>query len=482
MDQENFQPGLTPASPDIEKYPDVESYRRHVIERLSVLTPIFAKASVGDFSGTFEIGEAEDEFMNLYVGVWVMLEVIRAQISELKDLNLSLEKQLVEIEEAKAKDDALLGSIGDGVIAINKEEKIIYLNQVAEKMFGWQSEEIVGKSCYEFCSIVDEKNNPVPLSKSPIRLALLSNQRLENSSYYYARRDKTSFPGSVTISPIILNNQVEGVMMAIRDITKEKEVDRAKDELISLASHQLRTPLAIIKWSTEKLLSKNAENLNAEQKEYLQDVNSTNQRMVDLVNALLNVSRMELGTFVGQSEQVDLQAMIKTVIHELNPQITKKKINVEESYDPTATSITADPKLPRIIIQNLLSNSAKYAPENGIIKVSLSSYQSQNEPQDDIPRVLLRVEDNGCGIPQSVQSKIFSKMFRADNAKKIDPDGNGLGLYIVRSAVDRMKGQVWFESEEGKGSVFYAIMPVKEPPAELSEQAIKSASIFIQPQ
>lgn len=249
----------------------------------------------------------------------------------------------------------------------------------------------------------------------------------------------------------MLDGNIEGVIIAFRDVTREKEIDRAKDELISLASHQLRTPLSIVKWSAGRLI-KRADALAKEEKQSLLDIYATNERMIKLVNALLDVSRLELGTFIVQPEPLILRSISESILSELRPQIELKEIKVKEEYSENLPWMETDPKLVRIVFQNLLSNAVKYTPEKGVIQISLS----HERPEE----VLLTVADTGYGIPLKDQAKIFTKMFRADNAKEADPDGTGLGLYIVKLVLDEMGGRIWFTSAENQGTTFYVILPV----------------------
>ncbi len=430
---------------------NLESYKKFVREKLGGLTPVFARASLGDFSQNLKIPDEKDEFLELYVGVEVMLEVIRAQLADLKELNQSLQQNLTEIEEVRVKDEALLGSIGEGVIAIDKFEKVIYVNEAAEKMFGWMHGEVGGKRYYDFWVAESESGELVPKKEEPVQRVLASSERIESGDFYYARRDKTKFPASSTASPIVLDGNIEGVIIAFRDVTREKEIDRAKDELISLASHQLRTPLSIVKWSAGRLI-KRADALAKEEKQSLLDIYATNERMIKLVNALLDVSRLELGTFIVQPEPLILRSISESILSELRPQIELKEIKVKEEYSENLPWMETDPKLVRIVFQNLLSNAVKYTPEKGVIQISLS----HERPEE----VLLTVADTGYGIPLKDQAKIFTKMFRADNAKEADPDGTGLGLYIVKLVLDEMGGRIWFTSAENQGTTFYVILPV----------------------
>lgn len=175
--------------------------------------------------------------------------------------------------------------------------------------------------------------------------------------------------------------------------------------------------------------------------------------MITLVNTLLNVSRIELGTFSVEPKPIDLRQITDKIIEGLVPLMEKKQIAVNKRYDLDIPVIFLDPNLISIVVENLLSNAIQYTSESGKISIFI-----KNQPDT----ILLEVVDNGCGIPQSQQSRIFAKFFRADNARAKIAGGNGLGLYMSKTIVDRSGGKIWFESEEGKGTKFYVELPKGE--------------------
>jgi PAS domain S-box-containing protein len=238
------------------------------------------------------------------------------------------------------------------------------------------------------------------------------------------------------------------------DVTEEKEIDRAKSEFVSLASHQLRTPLTAINWYTEMLLEDN-DRISEEQRSYLEEIHTSNQHLVGLVNSLLNVSRIEVGSLMISPEKINLVELVNDVIRFHKVIIGSKKIKF---YRRIAKNIplkfSADKRLLGIVFQNILSNSINYTPDGGSIHLSLSLDRSKKN-------IVFKVTDNGYGIPKNQQAKIFTKLFRADNAQKIDTSGTGLGLYIVKSIVDKSGGKIWFESAENKGTSFYVSFPLK---------------------
>jgi len=244
----------------------------------------------------------------------------------LDDLNSEKSK----LETAMAKEKAILMSIGDGLIATDEKGNIIFINKVAENLLGIKNQEISGKSFFESIVIENEKGVSVPLEKRPISMALATGTTTTTtgSTYYYVRKDKTKFPASITVTPVILTGKVIGAIEVFHDITKEREIDKAKTEFISLASHQLRTPLTAISWYTEMILNGDVGQVVTGQKKYLEEIYQGNNRMIDLVNTLLNISRLELGTFMVESKPTDVVAIARSVLDEQKPKIENKKLVV----------------------------------------------------------------------------------------------------------------------------------------------------------
>ncbi len=378
---------------------------------------------------------------------------------KLKKSRETLEKKVLErtksLEMARAKEEAILLSIGDGLIATDKIGKIILMNKTAEKLLERKSTDVVGKVFYKTISLEDERGVVIPLEKDPVSIALHTNTTVATNTtdpIYYTRKNKTKIPLAIMVTPVILNKKVIGTIKVFRDITNERQIDKAKTEFVSLASHQLRTPLSTVNWYAEMLLAGDVGELNPKQQKYLEEVYHSNQRMVELVNALLDVSRLELGTFTMEPKPTDITELTQNVIDEQRPQINTKVINFSFSSEKIPL-INADPKLLRMVVQNILSNAVKYTPKKGKIRMSISLKDKKN--------VLLKVTDTGYGIPKNQHSKIFLKLFRADNVRDKDTDGTGLGLYIVKSIVENSGGKIWFESpKENRGTKFFVSFPV----------------------
>jgi PAS domain S-box-containing protein len=384
----------------------------------------------------------------------------KAILNILEDVNE--EKELTAKEKIKA--ESLLTSIGDGIIATDQDGRITIMNSAAEDLLGYTHEEMVNKSVVEILKIVDEKDKELPLFQRPMVVALSSGKKTTvplGQTYYYVRKDGTKFPAGIMVSPFVWEDKIIGTIVVFRDVTIEKDVDKAKTEFVSLASHQLRTPLSTINWYSEMLLNEDAGKINKEQREYLKEVYEGNQRMVGLVNALLNVSRIELGTFSVDPKIMSIVEEAKIAVKELAPAIEKKKIKLITKFSKDVPSIKADPKLLHIVLQNLMSNAVKYTPDNG--NVELDIHMNGGKTKKTKPKakeIIIIVKDSGYGIPKKQQQQIFTKLFRADNVKEKDVEGTGLGLYLVKSIVEHSGGTVTFVSVENKGTTFTVTLPI----------------------
>ena len=231
-----------------------------------------------------------------------------------------------------------------------------------------------------------------------------------------------------------------------------RSLDLAKDEFVSIASHQLRTPLTALKGYVGMILDGDVGLISDKQREYLTEIKNANDRMINLITALLNVSRVDLGVFVVEPEQINLKEVAESALKELEIKIKDKKLILNVNFEKDLPLISADLNIMRMIFQNLLTNAVKYIPIGGSITLNIKR---------DGPDAVISVSDTGYGIPANVQSKIFTKMFRADNARVKDPDGTGLGLYIIKATIEKTGGRIWFKSEENKGSTFYVAIPLK---------------------
>jgi len=246
-------------------------------------------------------------------------------------------------------------------------------------------------------------------------------------------------------------------------------------EFIFLASHQLKTPPTAIKLLTERLLGDKMGTLTEKQKEYIGDIRSSNQRMIDLVNTLLNVSRIELGSFIIQVSKKDACTIVQSVLSELKFIIDKRRLKLKTIFPEKNVVLMLDEPLFHMVINNLVINAVHYTAEGGDIQVEckmMNKRQTLGGKLLEENCFVVVISDTGCGIPQRQQSKIFTKLFRADNALEKHTDGTGLGLYVVKSILDHSGGSIWFTSRENEGSTFYVAIPAVGMRAKAGEKEL----------
>lgn len=257
---------------------------------------------------------------------------------------------------------------------------------------------------------------------------------------------------SIHIAPIFgEDKKIIGFLSTEEDVTKEKTIDREKTEFVSLASHQLKTPVGAMRWNLEMLMDGDYGQLSSKQKDVIKEIFGMNIRMNELINRLLNISRIELGTFIIEPSPTDFAVVCNEVLSEIEWEIAKKNHTLIKNINEKLPIIPADPKLLRMIFQNLLSNAIKFTQQSGKITITLDS---------DKRCIIFRVANNGAPIPQEDQSRIFEKLFRANNAQEQDPGGSGLGLYLVKQIVDNSGGKIWFTSKKGKDTIFSVSFPL----------------------
>jgi PAS domain S-box-containing protein len=356
----------------------------------------------------------------------------------------------LDIEKQQAQ--TLLASIGDGVFAIDKNGVVTVFNKAAEQISGYSAEEIIGKLWDDV--LMFKSKGTHKSSRHFIDKALAGRASVMDANTVLVKKNGKSIDVADSAAPILNNNKLDGVIVVFRDATKERALDAAKDQFVSLVSHQLRTPLTSIRWFTEMLDNTRVGPLNDTQQDYLDKVRLSTERMISLVGDILNASRIELKSIKVTPVETNLKEFVESVVEEARPlaDIKKVKLTVEDKLG-TFNDVTLDQTLFGQVIHNLLTNAIRYTQENeGKVKLVLSKSTTH---------YILEVEDNGIGIPEESQAKLFDQFYRADNAIQMVGEGTGLGLYLVKMICELTGCNITCMSQENVGTTFTVTIPIK---------------------
>jgi len=241
-------------------------------------------------------------------------------------------------------------------------------------------------------------------------------------------------------------------VIIVRSFERLAEANRMKSEFISVVSHQLRAPLSNLKWAIDLLMSGKLGEIEESQVEYFRILKENNNRMKELVNDLLIVSKIEQRALPVMKKKFSLKEITEKLISDFRPFIKASNVEVEIEASEDLPDVFNDMEQIRLVVENLLDNAIRYIKEKGRIKIKLEKIGNG---------IRFEVRDNGVGIPEKDQKYIFQKFFRSDNALKYQTQGSGLGLYITKAIVERVGGEIGFTSREGNGSTFWFVLPIK---------------------
>ncbi|MBI1888461.1 MAG: PAS domain S-box protein [Candidatus Spechtbacteria bacterium] len=351
-----------------------------------------------------------------------------------------------ELISEKQRNESMVKSLYDGLVVLDLEGKITAFNPRAEELLWVKSSDLAQKAPEE----LDVTSNNLFLNIQQI----CSVQLTDFESRQITLEEPMKRTLEVTLVPLRnAENKKIGTMRVLHDVTEEKEAEQLKSQFVTIASHQLRTPLSGLKWALHMMLGGTYGSLTEGQKQLLGKSLQTNENLITLVNDLLDMSRLEEGRFTFQFEPVDLYELVKNIAKELSVNIETGKLDFHIEQPTASTTVYADKNKFRMVLANIIDNAVKYTLPGGSIKIKIIPH--------DVSAVI-QVADTGIGIEKQDQKFIFNKFFRARNALKLQTSGSGLGLYIAKEITAHHNGRIWFESEEGKGSTFYVQIPIKQ--------------------
>jgi signal transduction histidine kinase len=391
----------------------------------------------------------------LYVPGWLVIVPVVAEISALvllAALSWRLSKANVEVKSERQQVRSIIEHLNIGVVAYDNDFKVVIFNPAAEEIFSIPKDDILGVKLSAAMA-----NDPKYKILAQVVFSSLAPVVIKRSDPgVYPQIIDVSFDDPhlelrvVTDRIFDEKGEISGFVKLITNRTREIELLRSKTEFITVAAHQLRTPLTAINWTFESL--ENSQ-LSEQQKELVDTGFMAAKKMLKTVNDLLDVAKIEEGKFGYQFEGVNLISYLEDILAQANS--IAKQYNIKLYFKrPKDSSITVyiDQQKMSMVLFNLIDNAIKYNVENGSVTVAVEKLENE-------PFVKISVEDTGIGIPANQMDKLFTKFFRADNVVKFAPDGTGMGLYIVKNIVVRHGGKIWAESELNRGTTFYFTIP-----------------------
>jgi signal transduction histidine kinase len=345
-------------------------------------------------------------------------------------------------EVLNGSDLTITNYLTDGLLVFDKNNRLFLINPQGQDLLDITKDESIGKSVLELTRF--EKMEPL--------IDFLGAGLTECS------RQEVKIGDNMILEVTSVHMKVEqervSTLVILHNITRERMADTMKSEFVTLAAHQLRTPISGIKWSLQTLLDGDLGPLNEEQNKIVNEAFKTNNKVINLINDLLNVAEIEEGRYLNKVTLSDMKEVLLDVIEDYKQELEKKNISVDFLEPKDALpKVMLDTHKIKIAITNIFDNAVRYTPQGGKITVSVMGYKEEVE---------VKIEDTGIGIPVIQQEKIFTKFFRSTNVRKIDTEGTGLGLYITKNIIEAHDGKIWFESEQDRGTAVHFTIPIKK--------------------
>ncbi|MBP8617714.1 MAG: Sensor protein kinase WalK [Parcubacteria group bacterium ADurb.Bin305] len=370
-------------------------------------------------------------------------------------ININNIDLVARLDLEKNQINAMLNSISDPAIAYSKDFEVILVNPALETITGLSKQDLIGKILSP--ELISDSRYQVLI---PIVFPSLAPTIIEQSLDNYPQRTKIKlFEPQEMVLDIITTKVIDergklyGFLKIVHNLTREEELKKTQSDFITVAAHQLRTPLSGLSWLLQTLSDETKDILNSTQKQILDNAQKALEESIKTVEGLLEVVQIEEGKFGFQFIESDLEKIIEEVLTMLEPRAQQNNIKlIFYRPQPPLKPFVFDPVKIKSVIEILVDNAIKYNIPNGEVRIKVTLLT-------DKPFVCLAVEDTGIGIPKDQFKNLFQKFFRA-NVKK-ETSGIGLGLYIAKNIVERHGGQIWATSEEGRGSIFYFTLPLE---------------------
>ena len=419
-----------------------------------------------DYSLSITTGDEFEELANHFNSMMGQLKTLYNSIEQkvverTRDLE-SANKLLADTRDIVAQEkkqlESVLNATREGIIMVDPGGYLVFANRSFNEMFQFSLPDHLEEKKWNIKELVSRQELFQEAAKYESELQEL----LKKPDEIQSGQIVSILPRLLIINwfsaPVRVENEnAIGRIIAFRDVTREKEVERMKDEFVSIVSHELRTPMTSLGGSLSLVLDGTVGEINEDQRELLEIAKNNTTRLIRLINDILDISKIESGKIKMKNEQVDIRGVVHDSVEGIKGFAHDHAVSVDSVIEEGLPVLTADKDRLIQVVTNLLSNAIKFSPAEGTVHV-------KTWKEED--KVYLSVRDEGAGIPPEYHEKIFEKFQQVDSSSVRQKGGTGLGLPICRAIVGELKGKLWVESEEGKGSTFFLFLPIQKPAAE----------------
>jgi PAS domain S-box-containing protein len=386
-----------------------------------------------------------------------LAEWVHSRNRKATDADTKLQSLSGELSAEQLKADAIISSIGEGVMVIDATRRIKLFNKAAQELTGWDESSAENIDCNLVLQLKSKEDKPLDELTDPFAQSWKSGQTVNKDELFMTTRAGRKIQLSLSVSPMLnAQNQPNGAIALFRDISKEKEVERQKEEFISTASHEMRTPVAAIEGYMSLAMNPNVATIDERAKKYLDKAHEAIAHLGDLFRDLLSVTKAEEGSLESQLEPVNMAELLQGTTDDMRLLAQNKNLTLVYQIGGQSGKaiaplyyVAANPERLREVVMNLIDNGIKFTGQGGL-RVTLEGNDKE---------VTVGITDTGLGIAQEDIPHLFQKFYRVDSSDTRTIGGTGLGLYLCRRIIELFNGRIWIESKLGEGSSFKFTLP-----------------------